>query len=180
MICLKCIHLKPQPHLPGQNELKLFGFVWFQVRMSKDIIQVIEAMECHVIAIVLVKLPEPSYMKLMVMDNISIVQFKRGLLICVSPPVSDLKLYKLQACMACNFKKLQTHLENSRPHKVLCQKSCCLYIWNFTFFNNVDNPKLEHASWILWVGVGSFSKVVATFNHVGGSFNLLMATTRDV
>ena len=28
----------------------------------------------------------------------------------------------------------------------------------------------------LWVGVGGFSKVVATFNHVGGSFNLFMAT----
>ena len=31
-----------------------------------------------------------------------------------------------------------------------------------------------------WVGVGDFSKVVATFNHMGGSFNLLMATTGDV
>ena len=28
----------------------------------------------------------------------------------------------------------------------------------------------------LWVGVGGFSKVVATFSHVGGSFNLFMAT----
>ena len=26
---------------------------------------------------------------------------------------------------------------------------------------------------------GGFSKVVATFNHVGGSFNLFMATTGD-
>ena len=30
-----------------------------------------------------------------------------------------------------------------------------------------------------WVGVGGFSKVVATFSHVIGSFNLFMATTRD-
>ena len=30
----------------------------------------------------------------------------------------------------------------------------------------------------LWVGVGGFSKVVATFNRVGGSFSLFMATTR--
>ena len=30
-----------------------------------------------------------------------------------------------------------------------------------------------------WV-VGGFSKVVATFNHVGGSFNIFMATTVDV
>ena len=29
-------------------------------------------------------------------------------------------------------------------------------------------------------GGGGFSKVVATFNHVGGSFNLFMATTWDV
>ena len=29
-----------------------------------------------------------------------------------------------------------------------------------------------------WVGVGGlFSKVVATFNNVGGSFDLIMATT---
>ena len=31
-----------------------------------------------------------------------------------------------------------------------------------------------------WVGVWGFSKVVATFNHVGGSFALFMATTGDV
>ena len=29
-------------------------------------------------------------------------------------------------------------------------------------------------------GDGGFSKAVATFNHVGGSFNLLMATTGNV
>ena len=33
---------------------------------------------------------------------------------------------------------------------------------------------------IAWVGGGGYSKKVATFNHVGGSFNLFMATTRDV
>ena len=33
---------------------------------------------------------------------------------------------------------------------------------------------------VKWLGVGVFSKVVATFNHVGGSFNLFMATTGDV
>ena len=32
----------------------------------------------------------------------------------------------------------------------------------------------------LWLGVGVFSKVVATFNHVDGFFNLFMATTGDV
>ena len=31
-----------------------------------------------------------------------------------------------------------------------------------------------------WVGVGGFSKVVATFGHVGVSFDLFMATTGDV
>ena len=32
----------------------------------------------------------------------------------------------------------------------------------------------------MWVGVGGFFKVVATFSHLGGSFNLSMATTRGV
>ena len=32
----------------------------------------------------------------------------------------------------------------------------------------------------MWVGVGGFSKVVATFSHVGRSFNLFMATTRGI
>ena len=31
-----------------------------------------------------------------------------------------------------------------------------------------------------WMGAGFFSNVVATFNHVGVSFNLFMATTGDV
>ena len=35
----------------------------------------------------------------------------------------------------------------------------------------VINPILDN-----WVGVGGFSKVVATLNHVGGSCNLFMAT----
>ena len=34
--------------------------------------------------------------------------------------------------------------------------------------------------YFLWVGVGGFPKVVATFNHVGRFFNLFMATTGDV
>ena len=32
----------------------------------------------------------------------------------------------------------------------------------------------------MWVGVGGFSNLVTTFNHVGGSFNLFVATTGDV
>ena len=32
----------------------------------------------------------------------------------------------------------------------------------------------------MWVGVGDFSKVLATFNHVVGSVNLFMATTGDI
>ena len=31
-----------------------------------------------------------------------------------------------------------------------------------------------------WVGMGSFSKMLATFNHVGGSFNRFMLHRRDV
>ena len=33
---------------------------------------------------------------------------------------------------------------------------------------------------LMWVGVGDFSKVVTTFNHVGGSLNRFSATTKDV
>ena len=33
---------------------------------------------------------------------------------------------------------------------------------------------------VMWVWVEGFSKVMATFNHVDGSFNLSMATTGDV
>ena len=47
--------------------------------------------------------------------------------------VSDLKLYEIQANRACNFIKFQAHLESSRPHKSLCQQSCCQCIWNSTF-----------------------------------------------
>ena len=36
----------------------------------------------------------------------------------------------------------------------------------------------QHPS--MWVVVGGFSKVVATFNHVGGSLNLFIATIGDV
>ena len=32
----------------------------------------------------------------------------------------------------------------------------------------------------MWVGVGGFSKLKITFNHIGGSFNLFMATIGDV
>ena len=32
----------------------------------------------------------------------------------------------------------------------------------------------------MWVGAGGFSKVMATLNHVGGSFNLFMATTLNL
>ena len=37
------------------------------------------------------------------------------------------------------------------------------------------NHSLTHVG-----GDGEFSKVVATFNHVGGSFDLFMATTGNV
>ena len=32
----------------------------------------------------------------------------------------------------------------------------------------------------MWVGAGGFSKVIATLNHVGGSFNLFMAITLNL
>ena len=50
-----------------------------------------------------------------------------------------------------------------------------------------DSPNLQdifniehYLKWYWWVGVGGFSKVVATFNHVGGSFNIFMTTKGDV
>ena len=48
-------------------------------------------------------------------------------------------------------------------------------------FTNDQSILVQVMAWCSqWVGVGGFSKVVATFNHVGGSFNLFMATTGDV
>ena len=44
-------------------------------------------------------------------------------------------------------------------------------------WHQIDRIELNQCG---WVGVGGFSKVVATFRHVDGSFNLFMATTRDV
>ena len=49
---------------------------------------------------------------------------------------------------------------------------CGKIMWEILLWNTARDR--------LWVGVGRFSKVVATFNHVGGSFNLFMATTGDV
>ena len=48
--------------------------------------------------------------------------------------------------------------------------------------NVAQNAQRESArSPIIWVGGdGGFSKAVAAFNHVGGSFNLFVATARDV
>ena len=48
-----------------------------------------------------------------------------------------------------------------------------MYIY-ILYVNTVEPPNN------MWVEVGGFSKVVATFNHVGGSFNLFMATTCDI
>ena len=47
--------------------------------------------------------------------------------------MSDRKLYEIQARRACNFIKFQARLESSRPHKSLCQQSCCQRMWNSTF-----------------------------------------------
>ena len=48
--------------------------------------------------------------------------------------------------------------------------------WRYRSRSKVKGHCTRHT---VWVGVGNFSKVVATFNHVGGSFNLLMAITGD-
>ena len=49
-----------------------------------------------------------------------------------------------------------------------------------SYFFSLSGTKVMMALYTeVWVG-GGFSKVVATFNHVGGSFNLFMATTGSV
>ena len=48
-------------------------------------------------------------------------------------PLSDLKLNEIHASRVCNFVNFQVRLESSRPHKSLCQQSCCQRIWNSTF-----------------------------------------------
>ena len=51
-------------------------------------------------------------------------------------------------------------------------------IWLSLDFTNDQSILVQVMAWCSqWVGVGGFSKVVAIFNHVGGSFNLFMATT---
>ena len=62
-------------------------------------------------------------------------------------PVSDLKLNEIQANRACNFVNFQARLESSKPHKLLCQQVIA-NVFEIPHFNNVDNPKLQHASWI--------------------------------
>ena len=49
------------------------------------------------------------------------------------------------------------------------------YRWNTYITVTILSFRFCHS----FVGGGVFSQVVATFNHVGGSFNLLMATTGD-
>ena len=43
-----------------------------------------------------------------------------------------------------------------------------------------NTTKRQFLTSMTWVAVGCFSKVVATFNQVGGSFNLFMAIIGDV
>ena len=56
----------------------------------------------------------------------------------------------------------------------------CIYILISHHFSAVKRHRLLKFTPREWVGVGGFSKVVATFNHVGGSINLFMATIWDV
>ena len=67
--------------------------------------------------------------------------------------------------------------------------SGCYFIVNFenkvyiipklSYFFSLSGTKVMALHTEVWVG-GGFSKVVATFNHMGGSFNLFMATTGSV
>ena len=60
-----------------------------------------------------------------------------------------------------------------RPNKRLSKQS-----WSWWFetlsrplWHHCNGPSLDH---LQWVGVGGFSEVLATFNHVDGSFNLFI------
>ena len=52
--------------------------------------------------------------------------------------------------------------------------------WGWDKMSHHDIWNQWQLSCLLCVGVGVFSKMVTTFSHVGGSFHLFMATTRDV
>ena len=80
----------------------------------------------------------------------------------VNPSCYQEHLTNFEACMTGNM--IVPILAAGMAHSVLHHFIPCLLI-----------PLLPS-----WVGVGCFSKVVATFNHVGGSFNLFMATTGHV
>ena len=62
-------------------------------------------------------------------------------------------------------------------NKVQLHVLSSLYVIRLYLQKN-GNEKVLHS--VLWLGVGGFPKVVATFNNAGGSFNLFMATTGDV
>ena len=62
------------------------------------------------------------------------------------PPVSDPKLYEIQASRACNFITFQAPLESSRSLKSLCQQSFCQRTWNSTFLTTWTTPKLQRSA----------------------------------
>ena len=76
------------------------------------------------------------------------------------------------------------HATLSISHKVCVNYDAILhtlYLYMMRYVSNIAElwtiPVLHGQA---WVGVVGFSKVVAAFNHVGGSFNLFMATTGEI
>ena len=107
-----------------------------------------------------------------------VYMFKSWLMSCMEYDVvqgqtSFLFLYLLKICLLL-------------LHGTLCSFAVSsLYLWKWIQCKLMDRVIFLFKMWYIfyefkWVGVGGFSKVVASFNHVGGSFNLYMAVTRGV
>ena len=73
------------------------------------------------------------------------------------------------------YPRIQAVSHHQPEPGLCCTNLFCL--WNSPLYAILSYNLL---CYIEWVGDGGFSKVVATFNHVGGSLNLYMATTGDV
>ena len=100
-------------------------------------------------------------------------------ILCVRPSVQlSVSLDFDIACGYISWKKRSTfwHADVFRWLTLSLWVSVRLFTTFLGFFAFADKSLGRNG----WVGVGGFSEVVATFNHVGGSFNLFMATSGDV
>ena len=71
-----------------------------------------------------------------------------------------------------DLNQISLRFESWQPWMCRHHKWCFFLNGHLIFINDSHRQRIG--------GVGGFSKVVATFNHVGRSFNICMATTGDV